>query len=402
MKDLEIDRIEVYAVGPETARYRWVWNMAEQFMTNTVIRVFTKGGLEGVAGAISFSEYGFSSAVAETLRRMVPDLLGASPLEREALWHRMRKLDFPTAPQAQSMIDIALWDLAAKCAGLPLYQFLGGARSRILSYASTPLLERVETYVDEVGRLKALGFKAIKFHCWCDFERDLEMVRAVHARYGDDPGLKFMLDVEMRYSPGEALRMAKELERLNYAWFEAPLLDADLQGYQELRRRVDVPIVPAGNWLLAPGLIEAAIRLGCWTSARIDVTIAGGFTPARKIMALADANSMNVEIQCWGYTLTQAANLHLMLAYGNCTYFEQPMPFEPYEYGSIDVIRTDKEGYVHPPPGPGLGARMDWKTIADAAFLTYDISASQAGAARRGTPAEFAKPAEQLKVGKRP
>ena len=55
MKDLAIDRIEVYAVGPEVARYRWVWNMAEQFMTNTVIRVFTKGGLEGIAGAISFS-----------------------------------------------------------------------------------------------------------------------------------------------------------------------------------------------------------------------------------------------------------------------------------------------------------------------------------------------------------
>ena len=371
MHDLEIDRIEVYAVGPETARYRWAWNMAEQFMTNNIIRVFTKGGLEGVAGAISFSEHGFSSAVAETLRRMVPDLLGATPLEREALWHRMRKLDFPTAPQAQSMIDIALWDLAAKRAGLPLYQFLGGARSRILSYASTPLLERVETYVEEVGRLKVQGFKAFKFHCWCDLERDLEMVRAVHAQYGSDPALRFMLDVEMRYSPVDALRMAKELQRLNYAWFEAPLLDTDLQGYQELRRRVDVPIIPAGNWLLAPGLIEAAIRLGCWTSARIDVTIAGGFTPARKVMALAAANSMNVELQCWGYTLTQAANLHLMLAYDNCTYFEQAVPFEPYEEGSLDFIRTDEEGYVRAPPGPGLGVGVDWQAVKNAAFLSF-------------------------------
>lgn len=371
MKDLEIDRIEVYAVGPETARYRWVWNMAEQFMTNTIVRVFTKGGLEGVAGAISFSEYGFSSAVAETLRRMVPDLIGASPLEREALWYRLRKLDFPTAPQAQSLMDIALWDLAAKHANLPLYQFLGGARSRVLSYASTPLLEDSDAYVDAVGDLKSRGFKAIKFHCWCDPERDLEMVRAVHARHGD-PLLRFMLDVEMRYTPADALRAARVLEELDYAWFEAPLLDTDLQGYRELRRRVNVPIVPAGNWLLAPGLIEAAIRMGCWSSARIDVTIAGGFTPARKIMAVAAANSMNVEIQCWGYTLTQAANLHLMLAYDNCTYFEQPIPFEPYEHGAIDVIRTDSEGYVKAPPGPGLGVRMDWEAVKDAAFLNYE------------------------------
>ena len=375
MKDLAIDRIEVYAVGPEVARYRWVWNMAEQFMTNTVIRVFTKGGLEGIAGAISFSEYGFSPAVAETLRRMAPDLLGQTPLEREALWYKMRRLDFPTAPQAQSLMDIALWDLAAKHAALPLYQFLGGARSKVLSYASTPLLEQTEKYVEAVGELKAEGFKAIKFHCWCDPRKDMDMVRAVHARYGGDPSLRFMLDVEMRYTPSDAYRVGKELDELDFEWFEAPILDTELRGYQELRRRLNVPIIPAGNWLLAPGLIEAAIQLGCWSSARIDTTIVGGFTPARKIMALAAANSMNVEVQCWGYTLTQAANLHLMLAYDNCTYFEQAVPFGPYEFGSLNFIRTDKQGYVHAPPGTGLGIEVDWDAIKKSSFLSYEITA---------------------------
>lgn len=375
---LEIDRIEVFAVGPEIARYRWVWDMAEQFMTHTILRVFTKGGLEGVAGAISFSEHGFSSAVAETLRRMVPDLIGASPLEREALWHRLRKLDFPTAPQAQSLMDIALWDLAAKAADMPLYQFLGGARSKVLSYASTPLLEDNQAYVDAVAELKEGGFKAIKFHCWCDVARDIPMALAVAKRFGSDPDLRFMLDAEMRYSPTDALRAARVLQELDYAWFEAPLIDTDLQGYRELRERVDVPIIPAGNWLLAPGLIEAAIRMGCWSAARIDVTIAGGFTPSRKIMAVAAANSMNVEIQCWGYGLTQAANLHMMLAYDNCTYFEQPIPFEPYEFGSIDTIRTDGQGYVHAPSGPGLGIRMDWDVIRKASFLHYEIRPDQA------------------------
>lgn len=377
MKSLEIDRIEVFAVGPEVARYRWVWNMAEQFMTHTILRVYTKGGLEGVAGAISFSEHGFSSAVAETLRRMVPDLIGASPLEREALWYRLRKLDFPTAPQAQSLMDIALWDLAAKAADMPLYQFLGGARSKVLSYASTPLLEDNQAYIDAVAELKEKGFKAIKFHCWCDIARDIPMALAVAKRFGDDPALRFMLDVEMRYSPADAHRAARALEELDYTWFEAPLMDTDLQGYRELRERVDVPIIPAGNWLLAPGLIEAAIRMGCWSAARIDVTIAGGFTPSRKIMAVAAANSMNVEIQCWGYTLTQAANLHLMLAYDNCTYFEQPIPFEPYEFGSIDTIRTDADGFVHAPSGPGLGIRMDWDAVRKASFLHYEIRSDE-------------------------
>jgi L-alanine-DL-glutamate epimerase-like enolase superfamily enzyme len=374
MKALEIDKIEVYAIGPEITRYKWVWDMTEQFMTHTILRVYTRGGLEGVAGAISFSEYGFSSAVAETLRRMAPDLLGISALDREALWHRFRRLDFPTAPQAQSLMDIALWDLAAKAADMPLYQFLGGARSKILSYASTPLLESEQAYIDAVADLKARGFKAIKFHCWCDIVRDLPMVKAVHRKFGSDPSLRFMLDAEMRYSPADALRAGKVLEELDYAWFEAPLIDTDLNGYRQLRRSVSVPIVPAGNWLLAPGLIEAAIQMGCWSSARIDVTVAGGFTPSRKIMAIAAANSMNVEIQCWGYVLTQAANLHLMLAYDNCTYFEQPIPFEPYEFGAIDVIRTDSEGFVHAPSGPGLGIRMDWEAVRSVTFLHYEMT----------------------------
>jgi L-alanine-DL-glutamate epimerase-like enolase superfamily enzyme len=387
VSDLEIECVRVFAVGPDIPRYSWAWNMDEQFMTNTIVQVVTRGGLEGVSGAISFSEHGFSSAVAETLRRMAPDIIGANPLEREALWYRMRKLDFPLAPQAQSLIDIALWDLAAKHARLPLYQLLGGARSRIPSYASTPMMRDNQAYLDLVAELKAQGFRAIKFHCWCDIERDLDMARAVQARFGDDPELRFMLDVEMRYSREQALRAAQALEDLDFAWFEAPLIDSDLRGYRDLRRRVNIPIIPAGNWVLAPGLIEVAIEMGCWTSARIDVTVVGGFTPARQIMSLAAANGMNVEVQSWGYTLTQAANLHLMLAYTNCTYFEQAVPHAAYEYGALDVIRTDSSGHVAAPLGPGLGIRLDWDRIREATFHSYEITGKDRTAKAAVNPA---------------
>ena len=118
-----------------------------------------------------------------------------------------------------------------------------------------------QAYVDAVAELKEQGFKAIKFHCWCDIARDMPMVQAVHRKFGGDPSLSFMLDAEMRYSPSDADRAARILEDLDYTWFEAPFMDTDLQGYRELRSRTKVPILPAGNWLLAPGLIEAAIRM---------------------------------------------------------------------------------------------------------------------------------------------
>ena len=128
------------------------------------------------------------------------------------------------------------------------------------------------------------------------------------------------------------------------------------------------PLSPAGNWLLDAHLIALGIELGAWTSVRVDTTIAGGITPTLKIMALAEAAAMNCELQCWGYTLTQAANLHLMLARGNCSYFEQPVPYAAFEAGSLDTIRTDAEGYVHAPSGAGLGIRVDWPSNRSGEF----------------------------------
>ena len=82
MDDLTIERIGVYAVGPKTERYMWASDMSEQYMTNNIVRVHTRGGLEGIGGAASYTEHGFDRAVAETMRPMLWPLLGASPLDR--------------------------------------------------------------------------------------------------------------------------------------------------------------------------------------------------------------------------------------------------------------------------------------------------------------------------------
>src|SRR5262249_31764494 len=132
-----------------------------------------------IAGAPSYTDYGFDIAVAENVRPLLPRLIGAHPGEREALWHQLYSLTLPYLSQTHSLIDVALWDLAAKAAGLPLYQLLGGARDRILSYASTPLLADAAAYVDFVAKLAEEGYKAIKFHCWCEPGRDMAMVAAV-------------------------------------------------------------------------------------------------------------------------------------------------------------------------------------------------------------------------------
>lgn len=374
MRKERIARAEVFVVGPDVERYTWAEGMTGQYMANIILRLTAESGLQGVSGAAMITAHTFDRSVGETLRYLLPDIMGESPADREALWHRTRNLGTPQVPQAQSLIDIALWDMAARYANLPLYQLLGGARHKILSYASTPLLADDQAYIEYVAARRAEGFKAVKFHCWCNPGRDLPMCEAA-AKHFAGTGLQLMLDVEQRYDVAGALKVGRRIGELGFQWFEAPLVDTDVEGYRELRRQTTVPIIAAGNTWVDLQQIGLAIRSGMWSAVRVDATICGGITPLRKIMALAEANGMTVEIQCWGYTLTQAANLHMMLAHPNCLYFEQPVPYRAFEYGSVDVIRTDKDGFVHAPEGAGLGIGIDWHDVEKATLATFEVTA---------------------------
>ena len=368
---MQIERVEVQVVGPKVQRFTWSHDLPEQYMTNTLVRIFTDEGIEGFAGVSNYTSYDYDRYTAETLRHLIPTLIGKNPLLREALWRSLWSRVFPLTPGALAVIDIALWDLLGKAADLPLYQLLGGARDQIPSYASTPLLEDVSSYLDFVDEMVDQGFQAIKFHCWCVPEKDLELARAVRKKYPRQK-VALMLDAENNYDWHSALRVATELEDLEFSWFEAPLMDYDLEGYQELTGRVGIPILPSGNWIQDLPSLQKGLQLRAWTSARTDVTVCGGLTPARKALALVEAAGTNCEVMSWGNTLVSAANLHLMLGFNSCTYFEQAVPYEPYEYGMKDVIRTQQDGTVQAPQGPGLGVEVNWEAMAAASLLTFD------------------------------
>lgn len=368
---MKIDRVEVLAVAPAVQRFTWSYDIPEQHMTNTLVRIFTDQGVEGVGGVSNYTSYDFDRYTAETMRHMIPALVGKNPLQREDIWNSLWPRVFPLAPQSLAAIDIALWDLLGKHAGLPVYQLLGGARQRLPAYASTPLFDNVPAYLEFTQEKIDEGFRAVKFHCWCLPEKDRELIRAVRKTFPNDD-IDFMLDVENNYDWPAALEMAKELEDVGFTWFEAPLLDYDLEGYRKLTERVDLPIVPSGNWIQDLPAYEHALQSRCWTRARTDVTVCGGFTPARKYMALVEAAGMTCEIMSWGNTMVSSANLHLMLGSGMSTYFEQAVPYEPYEYGMHDVIRPDADGYVHAPQSPGLGYQIDWDAMHAATIHRLD------------------------------
>ena len=368
---MKIDRVEVLAVAPEVQRFTWSHDLPEQYMTNTLVRIYTDDGVEGVGGVSNYTSYDFDRYTAETARHFIPALIGKDPLEREQVWNSLWTRVFPLAPGALAAIDIALWDLLGKTVARPVWQLLGGACETMPSYASTPLFDDVPEYLQFIEDMVGRGFRAIKFHCWCLPERDRDLVRRVRQAFpsGD---IQFMLDVENNYSWQDALEMAQELQDLEFLWFEAPLMDYDLNGYRRLTERVEIPVIPSGNWIQDLPAFEHALESGCWSRARTDVTVCGGFTPAEKYMALVRAAGLPCEIMSWGNTMISSANLHLMLGTGLSSYYEQPVPYEPYEYGMLDVVRTDSDGCVAAPQEPGLGYAIDWPAMQAATIHRLD------------------------------
>ena len=265
-----VERLRAYAVAPAgMPGVRFHGRMAPEAMTVELVRLTFANGAEGVASSMSGSTKGEGEHVVTTLARLAERVVGAdgspdSPLTGELI-EEAGEGPWP----AISIVDCALWDARARDAGQPLWRLLGGRRDRLPAYASTPAWLSVDAYLDEVRRLAAAGYRAIKFHMNTDPEFDLEMVRAVAGAWADS-GLRFMADMEQLCTFDEAVRLGETLSGLPFDWLEAPLPDTDLDAYAELNRAVGIDVLAAGNTLVgmenwkdgpgAQGVVPAALR----------------------------------------------------------------------------------------------------------------------------------------------
>jgi len=379
-RDLDIVRIRIYAVAPATTPpYRWTGQDGFVRVTDNILRLTARDGTEGWSSNTSNVPEGAPGEapaapdrwLADRLALIAPQVLAASALEREAVSGRLLRGCDDARRRAESLIDIALWDMAARAADVPLWLYLGGARASLPSYASTPVFEEIADYVAFVGELADRGYGAVKLHTRCDPAWDLEMVTAVHAAHG--ARMRFMLDVEQRYDLPTAVRVGRRLAELDFVWFEAPLPDPDLDGYAELRRKVTVPILPAGNTLVRPEDFVDGLARGAWSHLRTGPTHAGGIGAAGRALALAAAHGTTVELQSYGFEGRKLASLHLALGLGHCNWFEEPVHETDYEYELDGPLRPGSDGLMRAPDGAGLGAMPDWERIAGDAFLTFDL-----------------------------
>jgi len=333
-----------------------------------LIRIFTDEGIEGnsmLEEAIYAEELVMKFKVKKGWLRVTEEhipLIGANPLDREKIGKSFWDQYFfqRSAPTVLCALDECLWDIAGKALKLPIYKLIGAHREKILAYASTQSYGEVEEYIKIAEDCVEKGFKAIKIHPTRYWKKDVEVCKAVRKAVGDE--ITLMLDPFHAYTREEALKVGREIEKLDFYWYEDPIPTTDVDGLVDLCRSLDIQILMGENIHDFYSYAELIRRNATDDIKCIDVNV-GGITGMLKVAHLAEAFGMKCEPHSWGHPWQQAAHLHVMLAIRNCDFFEMPVPEGIFDIGTKDVIRIDKQGYVHAPKKPGLGIDVNWDEV---------------------------------------
>ena len=311
-----------------------------------------------------------------------PMVLGMDPMDRDVIWHKVYNLlrdhgqkGMPL--QSLSGVDIALWDIAGKVAGLPLHKLLGGAhRSDVPVYGYGMMLRREPTpslasrFTDEAAAIRDAGFAATKMKVGFGPKDDVVLARAVRDGVGHD--FSFMVDANHCYTTSDAFYVGRALDELDAYWFEEPIAPEDLDGYAELRAGLRVNIsggeAEFNRWGWKKLLESRGLDI-----AQPEVCALGGISEYIRVLALCHAHFTPVINHVWGSAIAVATNLQLLAA-------QPPMPgglhpWEPMlEFDTTQNIFRDNllaeplniqqqvkvnGGRVKIPDGPGIGVEPD-------------------------------------------
>jgi L-alanine-DL-glutamate epimerase-like enolase superfamily enzyme len=324
------------------------------FELNT-IRIRDSDGAEGVGYTFTVGRNG--AAIDAILARELPEIMdGEEADEIERLWHKAWwALHYggrggPTV-LALSAFDMALWDLKAKRANLPLWKALGGFDSKVPCYAGgidldLPLDKLLRQTDDNLGK----GFRAIKMKVGrANLFEDVERVKAMREHLG--AGFPLMADANMKWSVDGAIRAARALQPFDLTWLEEPTIPDDPAGHARIVREGGLPIA-AGENLRTLWEFKLYVAGGAVTYPEPDVTNCGGVTPFMKIAHLAEA--FNLPVTSHG---AHDVTVHLLAACPNRSYLEaHGFGLERYIAEPLKI----QDGFALAPDRPGHGIVFDW------------------------------------------
>lgn len=331
----------------------------------TIVRVFDDAGRCGIGSGDAM--YGF----ADYARYFI----GQDPLDTERLHGMLMNVEFHAGRPWP--VDVALWDLAGKIRGEPVWRMLGGDGAPIRAYASTGVHRPVAEMIEVARRSLDRGFGALKVRFGRpDIDDDIAVVRAIRDAVGDalelmvdcNQGWRMPWDTAAPWQPEQAIAVAERLTAERVYWIEEPLHRGDYDGYAALRKAVATPIA-GGEMTREPYEFRELIARGCLDVFQPDSVCSGGITGLAALAREVRAAGKTFTPHTWGNGIGLMANMHLVAGTGGAPWIEYP--WDPPEwtpsrrdYMLTHTIEPDGGGLLHVPDAPGLGIDLDEAALA--------------------------------------
>jgi galactonate dehydratase len=342
---------------------QWLW-----------VRLHTDEGLVGLGETYPFPD----AEKAVVLKSLAPVLLGRDPLQIDRLWADMlQAVSFSgwagAEMRAISAVDIALWDLAGKAAGLPVHQLLGGAsRDSIrtyntcydwISFLSDPVRLARELAASGIHAMKIWPFDPIALETRGQYitpdqvRRGLEPLRLIREALGDS--MEVAMEFHGYWNLPCAIRIARALEPFSPMWLEEMLPQDNLSAYRELALSTHLPLCVSERLMTRFGFRELFDN----NAARVimpDIAWCGGISEAKKIATVAEMHYLPVAPHNCGGPVLHWASAHLAANVTNLYILESVRKHYLEEYkGIVSDTLPVENGCVPIPKGPGLGVELD-------------------------------------------
>lgn len=347
-----------------------------------LILVHTDAGITGIGEADTSPLVGKAVLDApisgDKCQGLARQLIGEDPLDRERLWQRCFYRSYKygrmgAALNVLSALDMALWDIAGKAAGMPLYQLLGGAvRREVRAYASVLFPDDAQDVADvrhKAERALRAGFSAVKFG-WGGFgyhaAHDYALVEAAREILVGEVDL--MIDVGMRWDLQTGIERMELLRPFRPYWFEEPCFADEYETYAALSAAAPWTRIVGGEQEYNRWGFRRLLEWGRVKGIQPDLARSGGITETRRIAALAEERGVPVYLHGWSTNVLVAANLHFIAATPNCDWLEYNTGTSPLRWELTHEQFPLQDGYVAVPEGPGLGV-----TLNDTAIQRYRI-----------------------------
>lgn len=345
------------------------------------VRITTDSGLVGIGES---GIWGYPEASERIVDYWSTYLIGQNPLRIEHHWQYLyRNSHFmgSAVGGALGAVDIALWDIAGKHHGVPVYELLGGStRHKVRCYIHVHG-ETTEALAADARAQTDRGFSAVRFTPFPqDYPRRryadmlgeiVERVGAVRESVG--PAVDLCVEIHRRMSPMEAIGLARELAQFRPYFLEDPILPDSVQSMGEVQRAIDIPIATGERFTSIYQFRELLVAGGC-RFIRPDVCIAGGISHTKKIAALAESFHIGVIPHNPLSPISTAACVQIDACIPNFALQEYTGEDQSPKRELVKAPLRLENGYLIVPETPGIGIELNEATIARLPFKRRELN----------------------------